>query len=177
MPRASEKESAMAILKTPPKTINFEPLVEFKPIIIPRVVIIPEVNPKEKPLKSLTIGLRKKGGELIALSGDLGAGKTAFTKGIAHYFKIKQRICSPTFVFMKVYDIPGNKLIKKLVHVDAYRIENSQNILSVGLQEYIGDKNVVTIIEWPENIEKFLPKNSVKINIEHRDENLRQIEY
>lgn len=118
-----------------------------------------------------------KGGELIALSGDLGAGKTAFTKGIAHYFKIKQRICSPTFVFMKVYDIPGNKLIKKLVHVDAYRIENSQNILSVGLQEYIGDKNVVTIIEWPENIEKFLPKNYVKINIEHRDENLRQIEY
>lgn len=118
-----------------------------------------------------------KGGEVIALSGDLGAGKTAFTKGLAEYFQIKQKITSPTFVFMKVYDTKKLKDIKKLVHVDAYRLDDKQDFSPIGIQEYLGDKNVVSVIEWPERLKKIIPKNSLKIQLKYLDENSREISY
>jgi len=118
-----------------------------------------------------------KGREVIALSGDLGAGKTAFTKGLAEYFQIKQKITSPTFVFMKVYDTKVSKEIRKLVHIDAYRLDDNQDFGSIGIQEYLGDQNVISVIEWPERLEKIIPKNCLKIKLKYLDENSREISY
>lgn len=93
-----------------------------------------------------------KGGEVIGLIGDLGAGKTVFTKGLAAGLGVKDNVNSPTFVLMKVYDIKKRtSQIKKLVHLDAYRIKPSAKIANIGLEDYMDEKNVI-VVEWPENI-------------------------
>ncbi len=97
-----------------------------------------------------------KGGEVIALIGNLGAGKTTLIKGIARGLGLKKIITSPTFVLMKIYDIDSK--IKKLVHIDCYRIKSAEEISAIGAQEYFGQKNTVVVIEWADKIKKLLPR-------------------
>ena len=128
-----------------------------------------------------TIGLAKKyaktlkGGEIIGLSGDLGSGKTIFAKGLAVGFKIKRNITSPTFVVMKVYPVTDHPTINTFVHIDAYRLEPNTNISEIGIDEYLNRADTVIVIEWPENIIKFLPKSSKLININNQVGNKRLI--
>src|SRR4030042_6073968 len=79
-----------------------------------------------------------KGGEVIGLVGDLGAGKTIFAKGLASGLGVKQTVNSPTFVIMKIYKIRGTKSgIRNLIHVDAYRIKKADEINSIGITDYL----------------------------------------
>jgi len=109
-----------------------------------------------------------KGGETIALIGELGAGKTIFTKGIADGLRIKKIITSPTFVLMKVYpiDLKKNNKIKTLCHIDAYRLNSGKDLIDIGINDYLGQKNTVTIIEWADQIEDILPINTIFVKIE-----------
>jgi len=93
-----------------------------------------------------------KGGEILGLVGNLGSGKTVFSKGIAAGLGIKEEITSPTFVYMKIYEVENHSNIKKLCHIDAYRIENEQTIIDIGVLEYFNNPSVVTVIEW---VDKF----------------------
>jgi len=108
-----------------------------------------------------------KGGEVVALSGNLGAGKTVLIKGIAAGLEIKKTITSPTFVLMKVY--PVRKFIfngiKKLVHIDCYRSSGPDDIKAVGAVDYFNDNETIVVIEWAEKIKKILPKKTVNIKI------------
>ena len=106
-----------------------------------------------------------KGGEIIGLIGDLGAGKTIFAKGLAEGLEIKQIVNSPTFVLMKIYDCQNHKTIKNLVHIDAYRIESVKDIIAIGANEYFNKKNTVTVIEWADKIKKILPQNTSYITL------------
>lgn len=107
-----------------------------------------------------------KGGEVIALHGDLGAGKTTLIKGIAKGLGIKKVITSPTFILMNVYKVEDLRFkIKVLIHIDCYRIKNEKDIEGIGAQEYFGRKDSVVVIEWPENIKKFLPKKKISVKI------------
>ncbi len=123
-----------------------------------------------------TINLGKKlakklhGGEILALSGNLGAGKTTLIKGIAAGLGIKKIITSPTFVLMKVYKVK-HKNIKRLVHIDCYRIKKPSDIIAIGATEYFGKKDTVTVIEWPEKIKKILPRQILKIKLEYKKNN------
>ncbi len=117
-----------------------------------------------------------KGGEIIGLSGDLGAGKTVFVRGLAQGLGIKSRITSPTFVLMKIYKIKGKTKIKNLVHIDAYRINSYRDITAIGVQEYFYRPDTVVVIEWAEKIKKILPAKTRYINIKHGQENIRKIE-
>ena len=110
------------------------------------------------------------GGEVITLSGDLGAGKTTFTQSIAKAMGIDEPITSPTFTLMNQYQ--GKKL--KLYHFDMYRIEDIDEILETGLTEYFGNTDAVCVIEWAENISMLLPKNKIEIKIEKLGENSRK---
>lgn len=103
-----------------------------------------------------------KGGEVITLNGDLGAGKTTFTKGIGKGLNIKQEINSPTFNILKCYF--SNPL--NLYHIDAYRLEEvpSEN-KNIGLDEVIEDYSGVSIIEWPMFIEELIDE-SIVLNID-----------
>ena len=114
-------------------------------------------------------------GEIIALSGDLGSGKTQFTKGLAEYYKIKNPITSPTFVVMKIYNIKNNKIINKLVHVDAYRLENSDEALAIGLEEYLTNKNCLVVIEWAEKIKDILPKKTIWVKFNYGEKENQRI--
>lgn len=87
--------------------------------------------------------------DVIALHGELGAGKTTFVKGIAAALGIESVITSPTFTIVKSYNTT-HPTIKKLYHLDLYRLEENTNINSLGLNEMIYDKNGIVIIEWPE---------------------------
>ena len=115
-----------------------------------------------------------KGGDVIGLIGDLGAGKTIFSKGVAFGIGIKEDITSPTFVYMKVYDVQNHPSIKKLCHIDAYRVENEQLLINIGALEYFNNPEVLTVIEWVDKLTKILPKNIKNINFDI-DKNSRTI--
>lgn len=116
-----------------------------------------------------------RGGEVIGLSGDLGAGKTIFTKGIGAGLSVVQNITSPTFVIMKVYPTSNNEKIKHLCHIDAYRI--TQNDLdSIGATEYLNREYTVTVIEWIENIQDVVKNIVIEINIKQIDTHKRVIQ-
>jgi tRNA threonylcarbamoyladenosine biosynthesis protein TsaE len=120
-----------------------------------------------------------KGGEVLALTGELGAGKTAFTKGLLSALGVKSVVPSPTFLLMKTYPIGKNKnKVKSVCHVDAYRIKNPHELLSVGLGEFFDDETNVTVIEWADMAKALIPARAIWINFIHgKKENERIVEY
>lgn len=93
---------------------------------------------------------------LITLSGELGAGKTSFTQGMADAFGIDDPITSPTFVLEKVYGLTGQKF-SKLIHIDAYRLEGDTTLAPLGFDELYADASNLMVIEWPELVQSQLP--------------------
>lgn len=90
---------------------------------------------------------------VAGLSGHLGAGKTAFVKALAKELMIDEDVTSPTFVIMKVYEIPKRALPwKRLVHIDAYRLEKIQELEALRYEELVADPHNLIVIEWPENV-------------------------
>ncbi len=109
-----------------------------------------------------------KGGDILCLYGDLGAGKTTLTKGIAQVFGIKQRIKSPTFTLFNVYNVQIDGKSIKFVHIDAYRLKDEDELLDVGIDDYLGESETICVIEWAEKIPNLLKnKKCVEIRIEH----------
>lgn len=126
------------------------------------------------------IGRKLQGGEILALSGDLGSGKTTFVQGLAKGLGIKGRVVSPTFIIMRQYTIPTSKiqhLTSSLYHIDLYRLDtNLENeIANLGLADMWGKKDNVVVIEWAEKIKELLPKNTLWISFELLSENQRKI--
>jgi tRNA threonylcarbamoyladenosine biosynthesis protein TsaE len=111
-------------------------------------------------------------GAVIALSGDLGAGKTSFVQGFAQGLGIKDKIISPTFVVIRQHQIQGSE---RLFHVDLYRLEGDLNINELGLKELFDDKSNLVLIEWPEKIAKDLPEETIYINFKKLSESEREI--
>jgi tRNA threonylcarbamoyladenosine biosynthesis protein TsaE len=114
-----------------------------------------------------------KKGDVILLYGDLGAGKTTFTQGLAKGLGIKDRILSPTFVIHRVHSITGNG--GSLNHIDLYRIENPTGIDSLGLSELFDDPDAVTLIEWADRLKDFNPTRGYKIKLNYLDKDKREI--
>ncbi|MBI5230220.1 MAG: tRNA (adenosine(37)-N6)-threonylcarbamoyltransferase complex ATPase subunit type 1 TsaE [Candidatus Magasanikbacteria bacterium] len=109
-----------------------------------------------------------KGGHVVLLEGDLGAGKTHFAQGVAHAFRIKKHITSPTFTIMNVYNIPVAKQssgIKCLAHIDLYRIKTPEEAYVIGVMDYIGEPSTLTLIEWPKKIQNALPKDCARVHV------------
>lgn len=118
---------------------------------------------------------------VLALSGDLGAGKTTLTKELGRQLGITENIISPTFVIMKIYEVkPESKYFskfKKIVHIDAYRLEAPDELLGIGWKEIISEKENLIIIEWPEKVEKHLIPSSLRVSLSHQGNDSRLIEY
>lgn len=117
------------------------------------------------------------GGEIVTLSGALGAGKTTFTKGFAEGLGVTDTITSPTFAIMNLYPAScDNKAIRQFVHIDTYRLETERELFDIGVEEYLGTPNTVTVIEWPEKIPTLLStQNVITVRIEHSSDTERAI--
>jgi tRNA threonylcarbamoyladenosine biosynthesis protein TsaE len=123
-----------------------------------------------------------KGATVVGLYGDLGAGKTAFTQSLAKVFGVEEVVTSPTFVIMKVYPVIAdsnfvirNSCFDHLIHIDAYRLEKSEELLHLGWREIILDHKNIILIEWPERVENIMPEH-IRINLTAISENSREIE-
>jgi tRNA threonylcarbamoyladenosine biosynthesis protein TsaE len=117
-------------------------------------------------------GKTLKGGEVIALEGQLGAGKTVFTKGLAAALGVKATVTSPTFTLLNVYK--GNMT---LCHIDAYRLSSGEEAYARGLTEYFDRRDGVCVIEWASNIESALPIEYTVITFSLIGDNAREIKY
>lgn len=134
------------------------------------------ISHSEKETQKFAFDFAKKlkGGETIGLIGDLGAGKTAFVKGLANGLGIKKTITSPTFVVMKVYPVK-HTTIKHLVHVDAYRVKTATSLTAIGLEDYIKSNDSVVVIEWADLVKGFLPRKKILIFFKHITSAQREI--
>lgn len=136
-----------------------------------------DINDLGKITKSLLSYIKKgaiKGATILAFSGDLGAGKTTTTKEIAKQLGVKERVISPTFVIMKKYKTKDLKY-KNLIHIDAYRLNKSEELLRLGWEEMIANKDNLIIIEWPERVFDCLPKEIYSLKLEHKDDTTRTL--
>ena len=114
-------------------------------------------------------GKTLKGGEVILLKGEMGAGKTVFVKGIAKALGITDRITSPTYAYMNDYD-------GKLYHYDCYRLSSGEDAEGLGLTDYFYADGIC-VVEWSENIADVLPKKTLSVKIEKISENQRRIAF
>lgn len=110
------------------------------------------------------------GGETLLLRGEMGAGKTHFVKGLAMGLGVDDVVTSPTFALHNSY---SGRLT--LNHFDFYRIDDSQEVEILGLNEYFYDKHGVSAIEWSENVADLLPKQCIVVTLEKLDDNIRKI--
>jgi len=101
---------------------------------------------------------------VVALSGDLGAGKTAFVQEVAREFGVEEQVNSPTFVIEKVYECNEGAYIR-LVHIDAYRLKGKHELDVLGWKELAGDKSNLILIEWPENVGEAIPKDAIRVSL------------
>lgn len=115
------------------------------------------------------------GATVVGLSGDLGSGKTAFVKAAANALNVKGAVVSPTFVIAKFYQIPRHPSWSRLVHVDAYRIEEPEELKSLHFETISADPRSLLLIEWPEHIGALFPKNSPVLSFRFIDETTRVI--
>lgn len=125
-------------------------------------------NPKETQQLGFDLGRRLAPGDLVCLSGPLGAGKTTFAQGLAQAIGIAEPISSPTFVLMNEYldgTIP-------LLHLDAYRMEGWEydELRDAGLEEFLSRTDAIRLIEWPEMVAPWLPQPRFRIVLNIEDD-------
>jgi tRNA threonylcarbamoyladenosine biosynthesis protein TsaE len=130
-----------------------------------------------------TIGKALHAGDVVLLSGEMGSAKTTLTKGILSHFDIHPNVVvSPTFSLMQMYDIePQTRNIEQanittIVHIDTYRLNTEQELIDIGITDYLGDSSTICIIEWPEKMTTLLQnKKTIHIHCESLDDTTRKI--
>ena len=110
---------------------------------------------------------------ILTLTGDLGAGKTVFSRGFARALGVTDHIGSPTFTIVQEYEIPQGTLY----HMDLYRISSDEEAISFGIEEFLNDKKSINLIEWPQRLEWLLPETVIPIEISHVSEFERKLKY
>lgn len=123
---------------------------------------------KNKPAKT---------GRVLALSGDLGAGKTSFVQGFARGLGVKETVNSPTFTVAKTYPLKNRGGFKNFYHIDCYRLESGADLGFLDIKKiFAGCQNIVAI-EWPDVAGKILPKNTIAVDFETTGKNSRSISF
>lgn len=114
-----------------------------------------------------------KSGGIVALSGDLGSGKTTFVQGIAKGLGIKHKIISPSFIIIRQYKLPKSQNI--FYHIDLYRVDRNVGKSQLGLDEIFSNESSVVVVEWADKLLGELPKNVTRVNLSYLGLNQRRI--
>jgi len=143
-------------------------------LLVPKKAVMDEYvtkSPQETFLLGKSIGADLPKGAVLAFFGDLGAGKTQFIKGVVEAATAPQNhnVTSPTFVYLNIYD--GATTVH---HFDLYRLEDPEQFLTMGFDEYLDDE-AITCIEWAENIESIIPPDAWQITLEHLEKESRKV--
>jgi len=105
-----------------------------------------------------------KSGDTLLLAGELGAGKTTFISGIAEGLGVKENLSSPSFTIINLYEIGSRK---KFIHADFYRLDDADEILNTGIEDYLYGSRNITCIEWGDKIKGFLDSNYLEVKFEY----------
>ncbi|MDT3740621.1 MAG: tRNA (adenosine(37)-N6)-threonylcarbamoyltransferase complex ATPase subunit type 1 TsaE [Candidatus Kapabacteria bacterium] len=118
-----------------------------------------------------------KSGDIVALTGELGAGKTEFIKGICEFFNVEELVTSPTFTIINQYQGHSKKKEIPIYHIDLYRIKKTDELVEIGFDECLADDNCIKLIEWSEKAGDRLtePDYKVTFKTDEENENLREI--
>ncbi len=132
--------------------------------------VVRSASVAETEAYAATLAKELKGGNVVALFGGMGMGKTAFVRGLAKGLGLKAEVSSPTFAL--VHDYGGQP---PLVHFDMYRVSGWEDLYSTGFFDYL-DAGAILVVEWSENIEAALPPEAIRLRIHRVDEHTRVIE-
>lgn len=106
-------------------------------------------------------------GDIVALIGELGTGKTLFIRGVCNFFKVDEIVTSPTFTIMNQYFGRNKDQEFSIIHIDLYRIKNLQELVDLGFLEIISTPNSIVLIEWAEKAENLIPKPYYRIEFQN----------
>jgi tRNA threonylcarbamoyladenosine biosynthesis protein TsaE len=135
-------------------------------------------NSKQTQEFALNFAKDLKGGDILCLYGDLGSGKTTFVQGLARGLGINRRIISPTFIIVRHYMVkPKTHNFKTFCHIDLYRTGEKSDLLGLGINEIIEDKNNIVAVEWAEKLGDILPQKRIELYFKYIDENKREISF
>ena len=112
---------------------------------------------------------------VLALQGELGAGKTTFAQGFAKGLGVRERVVSPTFIISRRSVIPKRSRFKFFFHIDCYRLQSPGKISGIGWNDIMSDPENIVLIEWPERVKKLLPKGTKTIRFSHAGRDKRKI--
>jgi tRNA threonylcarbamoyladenosine biosynthesis protein TsaE len=126
----------------------------------------------------LSHAFSKKYATVVALQGELGAGKTTFAQGFARGLGIQEKVLSPTFVIVKEYAVPTRLASEKftnLIHIDCYRLQNSRDLQELDWNELAANPRNIILLEWPTRVQDILPPDTIYLNFESINESTRQV--
>ncbi len=129
--------------------------------------LLPDLEALEAEAAALAARLspKDKGATLVTLSGELGAGKTAFAKALAKAFGIEEPVTSPTFVLEKIYALPERTPFSRLAHIDAYRLNDESELAALGFDELMSDPSTLVVLEWPEKVAGMMHSPAERITL------------
>ena len=111
-------------------------------------------------------------GTVVLLCGDLGAGKTVFSRGFARGLGVTEPVSSPTYTIVQEYELGSGS---RLYHMDLYRIGDEHAALGFGVDEFLNEPGAISLVEWPERIAGLLPDDAVRVELKHRSPEEREI--
>lgn len=133
-------------------------------------------SPQETEEFAAEFAKKLKPGDIVALTGDLGGGKTTFTRGLARGLGIKKQVVSPTFMLERILPVPGAGPVKYLRHYDAYRLTSGADLIDIGFGEVAESQNSVVVVEWADRVREVLPENTIWVKFEFVRDQERSLE-
>ena len=133
-------------------------------------------SPDDTIKLGFNLGKKLKAGDVVTLIGELGSGKTTFTKGIAKALGVSEYnyVNSPSFVILKEYKPQGKQNKKNLYHFDLYRVKSRDDLETVGYEEYFYSKGVC-VVEWADKIPEVIPEKHISVSFKYLNKNKREI--
>jgi tRNA threonylcarbamoyladenosine biosynthesis protein TsaE len=144
--------------------------------MVDRIISKEELAPLAREILILLRDHTEREAAVLALSGELGSGKTTFTQALARELGVTEDITSPTFVIEKRYATKDPQF-SLLVHIDAYRINETRELSVLGFSETLRYPHSLIVIEWPERVEELVPKEALRLHFSHDSETNRRISY